>query len=52
MELERPSHCPGFANMLAYTERLGGHLVVEPKGPAGGAIVTCVMPLSRGEQEG
>ena len=42
----------GFANMLAYAERLGGRLIVEPRGPAGGASVTCVMPLGRGEQEG
>ena len=42
----------GFANMLAYAGRLGGRLIVEPRGPVGGASVTCVMPLSRGEQEG
>ena len=42
----------GFANMLAYAERLGGRLIVEPRGPDGGASVTCVMPLARGEREG
>ena len=42
----------GFANMRAYAERLGGRLIVEPRGPVGGASVTCVMPLGRGEQEG
>ena len=42
----------GFANMLAHAERLGGRLIVEPRGPVGGASVTCVMPLGRGEQEG
>ena len=41
----------GFANMRAYAERLGGRLIVEPRGPVGGASVTCVMPLNRGEQE-
>ena len=42
----------GFANMRAYAGRLGGRLIVEPRGPVGGASVTCVMPLGRGEQEG
>ena len=42
----------GFENMRAYAERLGGRLIVEPRGPVGGASVTCVMPLSRGEQGG
>ena len=42
----------GFANMRAYAERLGGRLIVEPRGSVGGASVTCVMPLRRGEQEG
>ncbi len=42
----------GFANMQAYAERLGGRLIVEPKGPVGGASVACVMPLARGGQEG
>ena len=32
--------------------RLGGRLIVEPRGSVGGASVTCVMPLARGEQEG
>ena len=38
--------------MRTYAERLGGRLIVESRGPAGGASVTCVMPLGRGEQEG
>ena len=42
----------GFENMRAYAGRLGGCLIVEPKGLAGGASVTCVMPLARGEWEG
>ena len=42
----------GFANMRADAERLGGRLVVEPRGPDGGASVTCVMPLGRRGQEG
>ena len=42
----------GFANMRAYAGRLGGRLIVEPRGPVGGTSVTCVMPLGRGEQEG
>ena len=42
----------GFANMRAYAERLGGRLIVEPRGPIGGASVTCVMRLGRGQQEG
>ncbi len=42
----------GFGNMLAYAERLGGRLIVDPTGPVGGASVTCVMPLSRGGKEG
>ena len=42
----------GFANMRAYAERLGGHLIVEPRGPDGGASVTCVIRLARGEREG
>ena len=41
----------GFANMLAYAERLGGHLIVESRGPTGGASVTCVMRLGRGERD-
>ena len=42
----------GFENMRAYAVRLGGRLIVEPRGSVGGASVTCVMPLARGEQEG
>ena len=42
----------GFENMRTYAERLGRRLIVESRGPAGGARVTCVMPLGRGEQEG
>ena len=42
----------GFANMRAYAGRLGGRLIVEPAGPAGGASVTCVMPLPGGGKEG
>ncbi|MCY4583486.1 MAG: histidine kinase [Chloroflexi bacterium] len=42
----------GFANMRAYAERLDGRLIVEPRGPLGGASVTCVMSLGRGQQEG
>ena len=41
----------GFANMRADAERLGGRLVVEPRGPDGGASVTCVMPLARDGKE-
>ena len=41
----------GFANMGADAERLGGRLVVEPRGPAGGARVACVMPLVRNREE-
>ena len=42
----------GFENMRTYAGRLGGRLIVEPRGPVGGASVTCVMPLAREEQEG
>ena len=42
----------GFANMRADAERLGGRLVVEPRGPDGGASIACVMPLGRRGQEG
>ena len=42
----------GFANMRAYAGRLGGRLIVEPRGALGGASVTCVMPPGRGRQEG
>ncbi len=41
----------GFANMRTYAERLGGRLIVESRGPDGGASVTCVMPVGRGERE-
>ena len=41
----------GFANMGADAGRLGGCLVVEPRGPDGGARVTCVMPLDRKTEE-
>ena len=41
----------GFANMRTYAERLGGRLIVEPRGPDGGASVTCVMPLARSGKE-
>ena len=41
----------GFANMRTYAERLGGRLIVEPRGPDGGASVTCVMRLVRGGKE-
>ena len=41
----------GFANMGADAERLGGRLMVEPRGPAGGARVSCVMPLARNREE-
>ena len=42
----------GFENMQAYAGRLGGRLIVERRGPTGGASVTCVMPFAREEQEG
>ena len=42
----------GFENMRAHAGRLGGRLIVEPRGALAGASVTCVMPLARGEQEG
>ena len=42
----------GFANMRAYAERLGGHLIVGPRGPDGGVSVTCVMRLASGGKEG
>ena len=41
----------GFANMGADAQRLGGRLMVEPRGPAGGARVACVMPLARNREE-
>ena len=34
----------GFAGMTRDAERLGGRLVVEPKGHMGGATVTCLVP--------
>lgn len=34
----------GFANMSRNAERLGGHLLVEKRGPLGGAVVSCVIP--------
>ncbi len=42
----------GFANMRTYAGRLGGRLIVEPRGPVGGARITCVMPLGRRVREG
>ena len=42
----------GFANMQAYALRLGVRLIVDPRGALGGASVTCVMPLGRGQQKG
>ena len=41
----------GFANMRADAQRLGGRLVVEPQGSAGGTSVTCVMPMARHRTE-
>ena len=35
----------GFRGMTADAQRLGGRLVVETGGPAGGTTVTCEMPL-------
>ena len=40
----------GLANMREYAGRLGGRLIVEPRGAAGGAGVTCVMPLGGGKE--
>ena len=42
----------GFANMRACAERLDGRLIVEPRGPDGGASVVCVMQLARVSKEG
>ena len=42
----------GFTNMLAYAERLGGRLIIEPRGLAGGVSVACVMRLTNGGKEG
>ena len=44
-------HGHGFANMRADAERLRGRLIVEPRGPAGGASVTCLMPLDHNREE-
>ena len=41
----------GFENMLAYAKRLGGRLIVEPRGSLGGASVTCVVRLGGRGQE-
>ena len=41
----------GFANMRAAAERLGGNLIVEPRGPEGGARVTCLLLLARSGKE-
>ena len=38
----------GFENMDGNAQRLGGRLVVEPRGAMGGATVTCVIPRGRG----
>ena len=38
----------GFENMDGHARRLGGRLVVEPRGALGGATVTCVIPRARG----
>ncbi len=37
----------GFENMRGDAQRLGGRLVVEPRGAMGGATVTCVIPQER-----
>ena len=37
----------GFASMRRDAGRLGGSLVVEARGPLGGATVTCVVPAER-----
>ena len=41
-------HGHGFENMHGRARRLGGRLVVEPRGAMGGATVTCVVPQERG----
>ena len=41
-------HGRGFENMHGHAQRLGGRLVVEPRGAMGGATVTCVVPQERG----
>jgi len=38
----------GFANMQHDAESLGGRLDVKPRGPLGGAAVTCTIPIARG----
>ena len=40
-------HGRGFENMDAHARRLGGRLVVEPRGAMGGATVMCVIPQGR-----
>ena len=40
-------HGRGFENMDGHAQRLGGRLVVEPRGALGGATVTCVIPQER-----
>ena len=42
----------GFENMRTYAQRLGGRLIVEPRGLVGGASVTCVVRLDGRGQEG
>ena len=37
----------GLKNMNGHAQRLGGRLVVEPRGSMGGATVTCVIPQER-----
>ncbi len=41
----------GFENMQAYAKRLGGRLIVDPRGSLGGASVTCVVRLGGRGQE-
>ena len=38
----------GFTNMSRDAERLGGRLIVEPRGTMGGATITCIIPLEQG----
>ena len=47
-----PDRGHGFANMRADAERLGGHIIVEPTGPNGGASVTCIVQPALGRGEG
>ena len=42
-----PERGHGFANMRADAKRLGARLEVDPRGPAGGAVMTCLMRLAR-----